>query len=87
VPGPENRGGRHIGSVQLHEARSQAECRDRIRDYAAKLPKGRWIVGGDWDQENWSPARLPTHALVDSVSGDHLVFVNPFGQNIHAARL
>jgi predicted amidohydrolase YtcJ len=69
-------GGRHIGGVQLHEARSQAEFRDRIRDYAAKLPKGRWIVGGDWDQENWSPARLPHHELIDSVAGDHPVFVN-----------
>ncbi|HTP34119.1 MAG TPA: amidohydrolase [Candidatus Acidoferrales bacterium] len=69
-------GGRHAGSVQLHEARSEAEFRDRIRDYAAKLPKGRWIVGGDWDQENWSPARLPNHELIDVAAGDHPVFVN-----------
>ena len=69
-------GGRHIGSVQLHEARSQTEFRDRIRDYAAKLPKGRWIVGGDWDEENWSPPELPNHELIDSVDGDHPVFVN-----------
>ena len=69
-------GGRHIGSVQLHAARSQAEFRDRIREYAAKLPKGQWIIGGDWDQENWSPARLPNHELIDPVAGDHPVFVN-----------
>jgi predicted amidohydrolase YtcJ len=69
-------GGRHISSVPLHDARSQGEFRDRIRDYAAKLPKGRWIVGGDWDEEKWSPARLPHHELIDSVTADHPVFVN-----------
>jgi predicted amidohydrolase YtcJ len=69
-------GGRHIRSVPLHDVRSQVEFRDRIRDYAAKLPKGRWIVGGDWDQEIWSPPRLPHHELIDSVTADHPVFVN-----------
>ncbi len=69
-------GGRHIGSVQLHDVHSQDEFRGRIRDYAANLPAGRWITGGDWDQENWSPARLPEHSLIDAVAGDHPVFVN-----------
>ena len=23
----------------------------RLSDYASKLPKGRWILGGDWDHE------------------------------------
>ena len=30
-----------LGSVQLRGARTLEEFRDRIRDFAAKLPKGR----------------------------------------------
>lgn len=69
-------GGSHLASVQLRDARSEAEFRERIRQYAARLPKGRWILGGDWDHENWTPARLPTRQLIDEAAGDHPVFIN-----------
>ncbi len=69
-------GGSNLASVQLRDAKSEAEFRDRIRVYAAKLPAGRWILGGDWDHESWSPARLPTRQLIDEAAGDHPVFVN-----------
>jgi predicted amidohydrolase YtcJ len=68
-------GGQALSGVQLRDARSEAEFRDRIGAYAAKLPAGRWITRGEWDHENWSPARLPTRQLVDPVTGDHPVFV------------
>src|SRR5260370_30053756 len=35
-------GGSHIASVQLRDAKSEAEFRERIRKFAATLPKGRW---------------------------------------------
>jgi hypothetical protein len=69
-------GGRNLASVQLRDARSETEFRDRLRDFAAKLPRGRWITGGDWDHESWSPARLPTRQLIDAVTPEHPVFVN-----------
>lgn len=69
-------GGAHLSSVQLRDAKTEAEFRDRIRTFAARLPKGRWILGGDWDHENWTPARLPTRQLVDEVAGDHPLFIN-----------
>ena len=68
-------GGHDLASVQLRDARFQAEFRDRIRDFAASQPPGEWITGGNWDHENWSPAVLPTRALVDAVTGDHPLFV------------
>jgi len=68
--------GRNLASVALRTARSQAEFRDRIRDFAARLPPGRWITGGDWDHENWKPAQLPTRQLIDPVTPDHPVLVN-----------
>ncbi len=68
-------GGHDLASVQLRDARSQAEFRDRIRDFATSRPSGEWITGGNWDHENWSPTALPTRALVDGVTGDHPLFV------------
>jgi predicted amidohydrolase YtcJ len=69
-------GGAGISSVQLRDARTPEEFRNRIRDYAAKLPKGRWILNGNWDHENWSPARLPTRQMIDDVTPDNPVFIN-----------
>ena len=32
-----------------------------------KLPRGRWVTGGDWDHERWAgPAPLPTKELIDA---------------------
>jgi predicted amidohydrolase YtcJ len=68
-------GGAGLASVQLRDAKSEAEFRKRIQDFAAKSPKGRWILEGNWDHESWSPARLPTRQLIDGVTPDHPVFV------------
>ncbi|HVE57985.1 MAG TPA: amidohydrolase, partial [Pyrinomonadaceae bacterium] len=39
-------------------------------------PKGRWILNGNWDHENWTPNNLPTAALIDAVTPDNPVFIN-----------
>ena len=69
-------GGASLASVQLRDAKSEAEFRERIRAFAAKTPQGRWITAGLWDHENWTPARLPTRQLIDEVTPDHPVFVS-----------
>lgn len=69
-------GGRSLASVQLRTARSREEFRERVRAYAARLPKGRWIVGGEWDHENWKPAALPSRDWIDDATPDHPVFVS-----------
>ena len=69
-------GGLHLAGVQLRDAKTETEFRDRIAAFARTLPPGRWITGGDWDHENWTPARLPTRQLIDEAAGDHPVFIN-----------
>ncbi len=69
-------GGAGLASVQLRDARTPEQFRDRIRDFAAGLPKGRWILRGNWDHENWSPPNLPTRQLIDAVTPDNPVFIN-----------
>ena len=68
-------GGESLISVSLGDANSQAEFRDRIAAYAKTLPKGEWVRNGNWDHQRWTPAALPTHQLIDSVTADHPVLV------------
>ncbi len=51
-------GGFQLSSVDLRDANTPQEFAERIRDFAAKIPKGRWITGGDWDHERWPEASL-----------------------------
>ncbi len=69
-------GGQGLASVQLRDAPSPEAFRDRIGAYAATLPKGRWVLNGNWDHERWTPAALPTRQLIDAVTPDHPVFIN-----------
>jgi len=69
-------GGLGLASVQLRDARTPEEFHNRIRDFAAKSPKGRWILNGCWDHETWTPPNLPTRRLIDAVTPDNPVFIN-----------
>jgi predicted amidohydrolase YtcJ len=69
-------GGFSLANVDLRNAKSPEEMARRLKDYAGKLPKGRWILGGDWDHEKWPGAPLPTSDMIDAVTPDHPVFVN-----------
>jgi predicted amidohydrolase YtcJ len=69
-------GGEGLTSVQLHDASSPEEFRQKIAAFARTVPKGEWIINGNWDHERWTPANLPTHQLIDDVTPDNPVFVN-----------
>lgn len=68
-------GADEIVGVNLRPARSEAEMAEKLRAYAARLPKGRWIQGGYWDHEAWPSKALPTRRALDAVTPDHPVFV------------
>ncbi|MCA1828663.1 MAG: amidohydrolase [Myxococcales bacterium] len=66
-------GGFQLDQVQLTDARSPEEFAARI---AAKARPGEWILGGDWDEEQWNPPRLPTRSLIDDATAQTPVFVS-----------
>jgi predicted amidohydrolase YtcJ len=68
--------GSQLSSVDLRDAKTPQEFVARIKAFAAKIPKGRWILGGQWDHENWTPNSLPTAAMIDAATPDNPVFVN-----------
>lgn len=68
-------GGFRLASVQLRDARTPAELTARIRAFAATVPKGTWITGGDWDHTAWG-GTLPARGWIDSVTPDNPVWVS-----------
>jgi predicted amidohydrolase YtcJ len=68
-------GGFRLASVQLRDAGSRDELARRLRDFAATVPPGTWITGGDWDHEQWG-GELPARAWIDPVTPAHPVWVH-----------
>jgi predicted amidohydrolase YtcJ len=68
-------GGYQLASVQLRDAKTPAEFIKRIRDFAATVPSGTWITGGDWDHQLWG-GELPRHEWIDSVTPNNPVFIS-----------
>ena len=68
--------GLQLDQVQLTDARSPEELGARIAAQARKQREGEWVLGGDWDEQNWNPPRLPTRELIDAATPSTPVFVN-----------
>ncbi len=47
----------------------------RIKAFAATVPPGTWIQGGDWDHSHWG-GQLPTREWIDAVTPNHPVWIN-----------
>jgi predicted amidohydrolase YtcJ len=60
--------------VDLTDIEDKAEWLRIIRDKAASLPEGNWILGGAWNH-NLSDGELPTKEMLDSVSPNHPVWL------------
>jgi predicted amidohydrolase YtcJ len=68
-------GGFSLASVQLRDARTRDEFVARIKAFAATVPAGTWITGGNWDHSLWG-GELPTREWIDAVTPDHPVWIN-----------
>jgi predicted amidohydrolase YtcJ len=69
-------GGFALKSIQLRAARSREEFVALIAAKARELGKGRWVVNGDWDHQEFSPPELPRKDWIDAVTPDNPVCVN-----------
>ena len=63
-------------TLDLTDTRSLAEAQAKIRDYAAKFPERKWIIGRGWNQEIWGLGRFPTAAELDAVVADRPVLLS-----------
>jgi predicted amidohydrolase YtcJ len=71
-------GGTAVSRVALKDAVDEAEFGRRLREFDAKLPRGRWILGGNWDHDRAFGSKLPTAGLVDRYVSDRPVFIRRY---------
>jgi predicted amidohydrolase YtcJ len=71
-------GGFQLLSVDLKDARSEEEFTRRIAEKAKTLEPGRWLLGGDWDEQAWASAKLPARGMIDAVTENHPVFLSRY---------
>jgi hypothetical protein len=74
-----------LSSVQLRDAATPEEFIHRVGEFAQKLPKGEWILGGSWDHELWTGTPLPTREWIDSVTPDNPVLLNRYDGHMRLA--
>ncbi|MEZ5346683.1 MAG: amidohydrolase [Pyrinomonadaceae bacterium] len=67
--------GNQFSGMDLRFVRNADEVVEKLKFYARFLPKGRWILGGQWKLENWSTNALPTKELIDPYTPDNPVFL------------
>jgi predicted amidohydrolase YtcJ len=67
--------GSALAEVDLVDTTSYEEVVARTAAAAAKLPKGTWIVGRGWDQNDWPTPAMPHHDALSRAVPDHPVWL------------
>ncbi|HSC29332.1 MAG TPA: amidohydrolase [Vicinamibacterales bacterium] len=62
-------------TLDLGDARSMDEVVEKVRAWAAKVPKGEWVRGRGWDEGKLAERRYITAADLDRAAPDHPVYL------------
>jgi predicted amidohydrolase YtcJ len=71
-------GGEQLGRVELKDAKDEAEFGRRLQEFDKKMPRDRWMTGGNWDHDRAFGGQLPTAAIVDKYVKDRPVFIRRY---------
>lgn len=61
--------------VDLTGTASYDDVIARVVERASKTPKGQWVLGRGWDQNDWGDTRFPTHDKLSAAVPDHPVYL------------
>lgn len=61
-------------SVNTYDTKSAEEFSEVIKNYASKMPKDEWMLGGVWDHESWEGV-LPHKNWVDKYTKDNPIYL------------
>src|SRR5207237_8378164 len=64
--------------VALKDAENEEEFGRRLRAFDRKLPRERWLLGGEWDHDRTFKGELPSAALLDKYVPDRPVFLRRY---------
>ncbi|MDH7515897.1 MAG: amidohydrolase, partial [Bacteroidota bacterium] len=67
--------GRETSILNLSGTRSKEEILARVAERVAQTPRGRWIVGRGWDQNDWPLKAFPHRRDLDGVAPEHPLFL------------
>jgi predicted amidohydrolase YtcJ len=70
--------GLRLGEVALKDAKDEAEFGRRLREFDKKMPRDRWMLGGEWDHDRALGGQLPTAELLDKYVPDRPVFIRRY---------
>ena len=70
-------GGFYLNGIDLRPAKSTAEFKQILKDYAS-AHEGKWIVGGNWDHEAWEVKDIPTKEMVDEFTSNTPILIDRF---------
>jgi predicted amidohydrolase YtcJ len=83
--------------ANLLDVHTQERLVERVRGAASRLPKGSWILRGDWGAyEQWSQGSAgggaaaaapftPDRRMIDPVTPEHPVLISRFDRSMHVA--
>ncbi len=71
-------GGMRLSQVALKDAKDEAEFGKRLREFDAKLPRDRWMLGGEWDHDRTFGGMLPTASILDKYVPHRPVFLRRY---------
>src|SRR5262249_61096489 len=70
--------GLELSEVALKDAKDGAEFGRRLREFDKKMPRDRWMLGGEWDHDRALNGQLPTAALLDKYVPERPVFLRRY---------
>src|SRR5438093_1302490 len=70
--------GLRLSEVALKDAKDEAEFCRLLREFDKKMPRDRWMLGGEWDHDRALNGQLPTAELLDKYVPDRPVFIRRY---------
>jgi predicted amidohydrolase YtcJ len=70
--------GQRLSEVALKDAPDETEFGKRLTAFDRKLPRDRWLLGGEWDHDRTFNGVLPTAELIDKYVPDRPVFLRRY---------
>jgi len=67
--------GRGLSQINLRGIKSIEDMKQKVKQWAKKTPKGKWIIGHGWDQDKLAEHRYPSRFDLDQAAPDHPVFL------------
>jgi predicted amidohydrolase YtcJ len=77
--------GMRLAQVALKDAPNEAEFGKRLVAFDRKMPRDRWLLGGEWDHDRTFNGQLPTAELIDKYVPDRPVFLRRYDGHMGVA--